>query len=308
VDLVATEKGLHFLPQPLRPLVRKDSQEWAAWKQRGDPVLHIELRRWADLFLIAPLSANSLAKISSGLCDDLLSCVARAWSYSSKPLVAAPAMNTEMWQHPITSQQLQQLQHFGAKIVPPVAKRLICGDTGVGAMAEPHTIACEALEAWCLFYRTGKLLQQQQQQQQQEQQQQLQIHEEQQLQHHQQHLKHQRQQQLQQQQQQQEQLQQQQQQDSHELQEQLEQRQRQRHRFAAALEKHHFAAAAAHPEQQQQQRQAATVSPMQQQRFAAVEVEQQHFAPAAAASAALATAAAAEPAEQQQQQQQREPS
>lgn len=53
--------------------------EWELWKKRGDPVLHIELRKWADFLLVAPLSANSLAKISNGLCDNLLTLVCRAW-------------------------------------------------------------------------------------------------------------------------------------------------------------------------------------------------------------------------------------
>src|SRR5436189_194001 len=78
-----------------------------SWR-RDDPVLHIELRRWADLFLIAPLDANTLAKLASGLADNCLTCVWRAW-HPARPVVLAPAMNTLMWEHPLTRQHLRQL-------------------------------------------------------------------------------------------------------------------------------------------------------------------------------------------------------
>ena len=86
-----------------------DTLEWESWKGRGDPVLHIELRRWADILLIAPLSANSLAKIASGLCDNLLTCVIRAWDVN-KPLFFCPAMNTLMYEHPMTAKQIATLK------------------------------------------------------------------------------------------------------------------------------------------------------------------------------------------------------
>lgn len=125
------------------------------WTQRSDPVLHIELRRWADLLLIAPLDANTLGKIASGICDNLLvgteavlcsalcvldqrrwclsshfqTCVVRAWD-CSRPLLFCPAMNTAMWQHPITAQQISRLVEFGYVEVPCISKKLVCGDEG----------------------------------------------------------------------------------------------------------------------------------------------------------------------------------
>ena len=90
---------------------------------RGDPVLHIELRRWADLCLVAPLSANSLAKLSNGLADNLLTSTLRAWDLS-RPVVVAPAMNTFMWEHPVTRQQLDVLTQWGYTVIPPVVKIL----------------------------------------------------------------------------------------------------------------------------------------------------------------------------------------
>jgi len=86
IVLIPTEKALHFLPKDLNDLkadkFHLDAEEWSSWKGRGDPVLHIELRKWADLLVIAPLDANTLGKLSNGLCDNLLTCVARAWDFS----------------------------------------------------------------------------------------------------------------------------------------------------------------------------------------------------------------------------------
>uniref|UniRef100_A0A8C5UZF1 Phosphopantothenoylcysteine decarboxylase n=1 Tax=Microcebus murinus TaxID=30608 RepID=A0A8C5UZF1_MICMU len=115
------------------------------WKHRSDPVLHIDLRRWADFMLVAPLDANTLGKVASGICDNLLTCVIRAWD-RSKPLFFCPAMNTAMWEHPITAQQVDQLKAFGYVEIPCVAKKLVCGDQGLGAMAEVGTIVDKVKE------------------------------------------------------------------------------------------------------------------------------------------------------------------
>ena len=115
-----------------------DEEEWAQWQRKGDPVLHIELRRWADILVIAPLSANTLAKLAAGICDNLLTSVFRAWEFrSNKPVVLAPAMNTEMWEHPFTSRHLDLLHSLSSMVttVQPVVKTLACGDTGAGALA-----------------------------------------------------------------------------------------------------------------------------------------------------------------------------
>jgi len=89
--------------------------------------------------IIAPLDANTLAKIANGLCDNLLTCTIRAWDVK-KPLLFCPAMNTFMWEHPITSEHISRLVSMGYTQVPPIRKTLACGDTGVGAMAEVATI------------------------------------------------------------------------------------------------------------------------------------------------------------------------
>lgn len=128
--------------------------EWREWNELGDPVLHIDLRDWADVMVIAPLSAHTLAKIASGLCDDTLSCVVRAWDFGygarrGKPLVLAPAMNTAMWDHPITQRQLESIRGFwnehanaenGVIVVSPQVKELACGEVGQGALAATNEI------------------------------------------------------------------------------------------------------------------------------------------------------------------------
>ena len=128
VKLVVTENSKHFLPElsvlgTLGDDVLVDEHEWTSWKTRGDPVLHIELRKWADIAVIAPLSANSLAKLANGLADNLLSSVMRAWDFN-KPILIAPAMNTCMWQHPVTCHQLGILSTWGYTVIDPVVKTL----------------------------------------------------------------------------------------------------------------------------------------------------------------------------------------
>ncbi|XP_044213751.1 phosphopantothenoylcysteine decarboxylase isoform X1 [Thunnus albacares] len=140
VRVVTTEHAKHFYdPAEVSVKIYSDKDEWEMWTQRSDPVLHIDLRRWADLLVIAPLDANTLGKIANGLCDNLLTCVVRAWDMS-RPLLFCPAMNTAMWQHPITAQQVSKLKEFGYVEIPCIAKKLVCGDEGKGAMAEVSTI------------------------------------------------------------------------------------------------------------------------------------------------------------------------
>jgi phosphopantothenoylcysteine decarboxylase len=166
VKVIATEASLYFFDREQLPtgVLHTDADEWPrqgsgiAW-QRSDTVLHIELRRWADLFLIAPLDANTLAKLAFGLSDNALTCVWRAWD-QQRPIILAPAMNTLMWEHPMTVQHLRKVaKQFELKakkrydadalvvaiseqrssrfrFVGPIPKLLACGDMGQGAMAE----------------------------------------------------------------------------------------------------------------------------------------------------------------------------
>lgn len=123
--------------------------------------LYISRTDWADILLVAPLSAHTLAKISHGFCDDTVSCVVRAWDFGhgprpGKPLLLAPAMNTAMWEHPLTQTQLSTIQGFWnaarnscgqvggranmVRIIEPQVKTLACGEIGNGALASVDDI------------------------------------------------------------------------------------------------------------------------------------------------------------------------
>uniref|UniRef100_A0A803P8M6 phosphopantothenoylcysteine decarboxylase n=1 Tax=Cannabis sativa TaxID=3483 RepID=A0A803P8M6_CANSA len=142
IKAVATKASLHFIDKASLPnglVLYTDEDEWSSWKQIGDSVLHIELRRWADIMVIAPLSANTLAKISMGLCDNLLTCIVRAWDYK-KGLFVAPAMDTLMWTNSFMEKHLTDVDDLGIVLIPPDTERSVCGERGKGAMAEPSDI------------------------------------------------------------------------------------------------------------------------------------------------------------------------
>lgn len=109
-------------------------------------VEHISLAKKANVLLVAPATANVLAKLANGLADDMLTTTALA---CDAPLLLAPAMNTVMWQHPATQQNLQTLLARGARSVGPEGGSLACGDVGAGRMSEPQDIvdACLSLLA-----------------------------------------------------------------------------------------------------------------------------------------------------------------
>jgi phosphopantothenoylcysteine decarboxylase / phosphopantothenate---cysteine ligase len=96
-------------------------------------VEHVALARWGQVLVVAPATAHTIAKLAAGLADDLLGNVALAFP---GPLVVAPAMHTEMWQHPATQANLTLLQERGARVVPPASGPLTSGDSGPGRLAE----------------------------------------------------------------------------------------------------------------------------------------------------------------------------
>ena len=98
---------------------------------------HVELGRWADVLLIAPLSCNSLAKMAHGICDNLL---LATYLSATCPVVVAPAMDEDMWRHPSTRANLDLLRSFGNKIIPVGNGELASGLYGDGRMAEPEAI------------------------------------------------------------------------------------------------------------------------------------------------------------------------
>lgn len=140
IKTIVTEHAKALVaPQALAVMSRhpcfSDQDEWT----NTERVLHIELARWCDAFLIAPLSANTLAKIAYGFCDNLLTATVRA--LGPKPLIVAPAMNTAMWENPLTQQHLSQCQKiYHLTVIQPISKRLADGDEGMGALAEDEAI------------------------------------------------------------------------------------------------------------------------------------------------------------------------
>lgn len=136
--------------------IYRDEDEWKIPWTRGASILHIELRKWAHILLVAPLSANTMAKMTMGIADNLLLSVIRAWDTTGlvdgglkpwKPIViVAPAMNTAMWRHPVTEKQLKVLQdEWGCSdqnpdgwvtVLSPIEKPLACGDVGTGGMMD----------------------------------------------------------------------------------------------------------------------------------------------------------------------------
>jgi len=98
---------------------------------------HISLSRWSDLILVAPATANTISKLSTGSSDDLASTVMLA---SDKNIFLTPAMNVRMWEHPSTKENLNKLKNFGYKIIGPEIGDMACGEFGEGKMTEPNEI------------------------------------------------------------------------------------------------------------------------------------------------------------------------
>jgi phosphopantothenoylcysteine decarboxylase/phosphopantothenate--cysteine ligase len=96
-------------------------------------VTHVDLARWGQVLVVAPATAHTLARLAAGLADDLLTNVALAFG---GPVVVAPAMHTEMWEHPATRANLATLEARGARVVPPASGPLTSGDVGPGRLAE----------------------------------------------------------------------------------------------------------------------------------------------------------------------------
>ena len=98
---------------------------------------HIELAKWADLLIIAPATANTIAKLAMGIADDLLTTVCLA---TTAPILVAPAMNQQMWQHPSVKLNLQTLTDYDYEIIQPASGEQACGDIGEGRLLEPEQL------------------------------------------------------------------------------------------------------------------------------------------------------------------------
>jgi phosphopantothenoylcysteine decarboxylase / phosphopantothenate---cysteine ligase len=139
VDVVMTKAACGFItPATLQALAGRPvyTDMWDARVENA--MAHIELSRGKDAIIVAPASADFLAKLAHGLADDLLAtlCLAREC-----PLLVAPAMNRQMWEHPATQRNVAQLARDGVTIVGPASGDQACGETGMGRMLEPEEVA-----------------------------------------------------------------------------------------------------------------------------------------------------------------------
>lgn len=108
-----------------------------------DPIAHITFSQTADLLIVAPATANIIAKFANGVADDFLTSTYLA---CASPVLIAPAMNTTMWEHPATQRNLKRLREDGVHIVEPDAGEMACGTIGPGRLSEPEQIVAAALE------------------------------------------------------------------------------------------------------------------------------------------------------------------
>lgn len=138
VRVIMTRTSKDFItPLTLSTLSRNPVHSSFTLGEQGEWVNHVEMGLWADALLIAPASANTLAKCANGLCENLLQAV---YLSSRCPVFFAPAMDLDMWQHPGTRENLKKLSGYGNTIIEPASGELASGLVGEGRMAEPEDI------------------------------------------------------------------------------------------------------------------------------------------------------------------------
>ena len=144
VKVVMTKNATEFInPGQFRALTREPVAVGTFDDAPGDPIHHISLSKEADVFLIAPCTANVLGKIANGIADDLLTTTALA---TTAPIVLAPAMNVHMYENEATQQNMKTLAERGVRIVDAGSGYLACGDVGKGRLAEPADIVDAVLD------------------------------------------------------------------------------------------------------------------------------------------------------------------
>ena len=146
VRVVMTADAQKFItPLPFKTLSRQSVVTDLYQEEEGWKPAHIELADEADLLMIAPATAQTIAKLALGLADDALSCIALALN-SKAQLLIAPAMNGKMWMHPATQDNVATLKKRGAVFIGPEEGMLSCGYEGVGRLCPDEEIAQHALK------------------------------------------------------------------------------------------------------------------------------------------------------------------
>jgi len=144
INVVMTQSATRFITPVTFQALSGNPVYTDAWDNRvPNNMAHINLSRQADAVVIAPASANLLARLATGMADDLLTtlCLARGQC----PLLVAPAMNREMWEHSATQRNIQQLRSDGVLVLGPGTGDQACGETGDGRMLEPHELLAEVI-------------------------------------------------------------------------------------------------------------------------------------------------------------------
>lgn len=144
IQTIATPAALRFIgPATLEGLTGRPpfTDLW----EKGRAMDHIELARWADLALVCPATANTVARLAAGLADDPIGTLFLAWELRKKPWWIAPAMNHAMLAHPVTAGNLQKLAALGVRILPTGEGPQACGETGAGRLLEPDDLVMHVL-------------------------------------------------------------------------------------------------------------------------------------------------------------------
>jgi len=143
VRCVLTEAGHHFVTPMTLAALSEDKVYTTLWDLKDEAEMgHIQLSRQADLIVVAPATADLIARMASGLANDLATTLLLA---TDKPVLAAPAMNVRMWTHPATQRNVAQLRADGITVMAPDEGPMACGEYGPGRLPEPEAIA-DAIE------------------------------------------------------------------------------------------------------------------------------------------------------------------
>ena len=138
VRVIMTDHAQQFVTPLIFKEISGNKVATSMWESNQEfNVEHIALANWADVFLVAPATANILAKMACGIADDLLSTTLLA---AQAPIIVCPAMNTGMFENPVTQENIQKLSNLGITVMPPAVGVLACGTSGAGRLPEPQQI------------------------------------------------------------------------------------------------------------------------------------------------------------------------
>jgi len=144
VQVAMTDSALRFVGAPSFQAVSGKPVRQSLWDEAAEAAMgHIELARWAEQVVVAPATANTIAKLAHGLADDLVTTLCLA---TTAPIAIAPAMNHRMWTHPATQANVATLVARGVQVIGPDDGSMACGEFGPGRLTEPDAIV-QALKA-----------------------------------------------------------------------------------------------------------------------------------------------------------------